>query len=221
MLAIKLLAEEIGIGGGVGAGLTFLGWLLLKRYGDRGWVTETWLQLPLPSLAVACYAVTQWVGGSGFIACFVGGLTFGALTKEHKEAVLAGAEGTGEAFSLVTWVVFGAAVVGQLPGTLDWRVAAYAVLSLTVVRMLPVFLGVLGLGVRTDAKLFLGWFGPRGLASIVFMVIVAGHELPGGDLITLTGVVTVVLSILAHGLTANPLSAAFGARRPSEPGGAG
>ena len=111
--------------------------------------------------------------------------------------------------------------MGQLPGTLDWRVATYAVLSLTVVRMLPVFLGVLGIGVRTDAKLFLGWFGPRGLASIVFLVIVAGHALPGGDLIIVTGVATVVLSIIGHGLTANPLAAAFGARRTSEPGGGG
>jgi len=104
---------------------------------------------------------------------------------------------------------------------LDWRVAAYAVLSLTVVRMLPVFLSVLGLGVPTDAKLFLGWFGPRGLASIVFLVIVAGEKLPGNDTLVATTVATVVLSIVAHGLTANPLAAAFGARAKSEPGGAG
>jgi NhaP-type Na+/H+ or K+/H+ antiporter len=84
-----------------------------------------------------------------------------------------------------------------------------------------VFVGLLGIGVRTDAKLFLGWFGPRGLASIVFLVIVAGANLPGSDTLIATGVTTVVLSVLAHGLTANPLAAAFGARRSSEPGGTG
>ena len=141
------------------------------------------------------------------------------MAKEHKQAVLEGAEGTGEVFALITWVVFGAAVVGQHSGTTDWRVVAYAVLSLTVVRMLPVFVAVSGLGLRTDAKLFLGWFGPRGLASIVFVVIVAGEKLPGNEILIGTVVATVVLSILGHGLTANPLAAAFGAREKSEPGG--
>ena len=119
----------------------------------------------------------------------------------------------GDVFSLVTWVTFGAAVVFQRPETIDWRVVTYAILSLTVIRMLPVFVGVLGLGLRTDAKLFLGWFGPRGLASIVFLVIVMQAKLPGADTLVATVVVTVVLSILAHGLTANPLAARFGARR--------
>jgi NhaP-type Na+/H+ or K+/H+ antiporter len=85
-------------------------------------------------------------------------------------------------------------------------------LSLTVVRMLPVFLVVTGLGIRTDEKLFMGWFGPRGLASIVFAVIVAGENLPGGDTISITVVCTILLSIILHGLSANPLVAALGAR---------
>ena len=144
---------------------------------------------------------------------------FGALIRKHKEAVLEGAEGTGEAFALVTWVVFGAAVVGQQAGTMDWRVVLYAVLSLTVIRMLPVALAVLGLGVRTEAKLFLGWFGPRGLASIVFLVIVAQDKLPGEDTIIAVTVATVALSIVAHGLTANPWATAFGARMKSEGAG--
>ena len=102
-----------------------------------------------------------------------------------------------------------------------WRVALYAVLSLTVVRMLPVFLSVLGFGLRMDAELFLGWFGPRGLASIVFLVIVAQQKLPASDTFVAVTVTTVVLSILAHGLSANPLATAFAARAKSEPGGTG
>jgi NhaP-type Na+/H+ or K+/H+ antiporter len=197
-------------------GLAILGAMALRSSTQRGWIAEPWVGLPVVALAFASFTLTQFAGGSGFIACFIGGLVFGALAKEHKHAVLEGAEGTGEAFAMMTWIAFGAAVVFDHPGTVDWRVVVYALLSLTVVRMLPVFLCVSGLGVRTDAKLFLGWFGPRGLASIVFGVIVLGEHLPSGDTIVATTVVTVALSVVGHGLTANPLAAAFGARAKSE-----
>ncbi len=212
MLALKLVAQAIGVGVVVGAGLTFLGVRLLTRFADRGWVTETWRQLPVPALAVTCFAVAQWLGGSGFIACFVGGLLFGGIEKRHKHKLLLAAEGTGDTLALITWVVFGAAVVGQSIGSFSWQVVLYALLSLTIVRMLPVFLVLAGMNLRTDEKLFMGWFGPRGLASIVFAVIVLNEHLPGGGTISMTVVCTIVLSIVAHGLTANPLVAALGAR---------
>ena len=211
-LALRLLVQEIGIGAVIGVGLTVLAARSFRSAGRRGWVVEPWVRILITALAVACFALTQFAGGSGFIACFIGGLTFGALTHERKEEVLKAAESSGEALALITWVIFGAAVVLQHPGDLDWRVGVYAILSLTVVRMLPVFLSVLGLGVPTNAKLSLGWFGPRGLASIVFVVLVYGENLPGSDTIVATTVGTVVLSVLAHGLSANPLAAAFGAR---------
>ena len=212
MLALKLVAQAIGIGVAVGAGLTFLGVRLLTRFADRGWVTETWQQLPVPALAVTCFAVAQWLGGSGFIACFVGGMLFGGLEKQRKHKLMLAAEGTGDTLALITWVVFGAAVVGQSIGSFSWEVVLYAVLSLTVVRMLPVFLVLTGMKLRADEKLFMGWFGPRGLASIVFAVIVLNEHLPGGNTISMTVVCTIVLSILGHGLSANPLVAALAAR---------
>ena len=210
---MKLVAEELGIGAAVGVGMTLLGWFLLKRFAARGWVTETWRQLPVPALAVACFAVAQWIGGSGFIASFVGGLLFGKLvSKHHKHTLLLAAEGTGDTLALITWVVFGAAVVGRSIGSLTWQVVLYAVLSLTLIRMAPVFLSLTGMKMRTDEKLFVGWFGPRGLASIVFAVIVLDEHLPGGDTISVTVVCTILLSVIAHGLSANPLVAALGAR---------
>ena len=212
ILALKLVTEAIGIGVLIGAGLTFLGVRLLTLFAGKGWVTETWRQLPVPALAVTCFAVAQWLGGSGFIACFVGGMLFGRLEKDHKQKLLLAAEGTGDTLALITWVVFGTAVVGQSIGSFSWQVVAYAMISLTVARMLPVFLVLAGMNLRTDEKLFMGWFGPRGLASIVFAVIVLKEHLPGGDTISMTVVCTIILSVVGHGLSANPFVAALGAR---------
>jgi len=215
-LALRLVAEELGIGLAVGVGLTVPGVLFFRRVRSRGWFVAPWTQLPLIALAFACFGAAQSAGGSGFIACFAGGLTFGVMTKGQKEEFLHGAEASGHALALVTWVIFGGGVVGQSLGYFTWPVLAYAILSLTVVRMLPVFLSVTGLGLGVDAKLFLGWFGPRGLASIVFAVIVLGENLPGGHTLSIVVVCTVVLSILGHGLSANPLAAAYGARSKSD-----
>lgn len=211
-LALKLVVEAIGIGAVVGAGLTFMATRLFPYCADRGWVTESWQQLTVPALAVSCFAVAQWLGGSGFIACFVGGLLYDRLSRRHKQGFLLAAEGIGDTLALITWVVFGTAVVSQSIGSFSWQVVVYALLSLTIVRMLPVFLVLAGMNLRTDEKLFMGWFGPRGLASIVFAVIVLNEHLPGGDTISMTVVCTILLSIIGHGLSANPLIAALSAR---------
>jgi len=211
-IAVRLVAEEIGIGLAVGVGLSVVGRYAIRAAADRGWIEEPWTRLSVVALALACFGVAQAAGGSGFIACFLGGLTFGGLVKKHKDVLLNGAEAGGNLLSLLTWVMFGAAVVGNHVGDLNWQVVLYSLLSLTVIRMLPVSLSLLGLGVRSDAQLFLGWFGPRGLASIVFIVIVMGQNVTGADTLAAIVVCTVTLSVLAHGLSANPLAAAFSAR---------
>jgi len=93
----------------------------------------------------------------------------------------------------------------------SWLILLYSVLSLTVIRMLPVFLSLAGSGMSTQGKLFVGWFGPRGLASIVFGAIVVNSGLPDSGPIAMTVVSAVILSIIAHGISANPLAAAFAA----------
>jgi NhaP-type Na+/H+ or K+/H+ antiporter len=211
-LVITLVAEELGIGIAVGVGLTILGTLFMKYCADRGWITETWRQLPVIALAVACFSLAQFIGGSGFIACFVGGFLFGGIAKDLRHGLLLAAEGTGDTMALITWVVFGAAVIGQRIDALSWEVVIYAVLSLTVIRMLPVFISLSKTNLKTSEKLFLGWFGPRGLASIVFAVIVLSYDLPGGDTIILTTVCTIILSVIGHGVSANPLIAALAKR---------
>ncbi|MHC4759202.1 MAG: cation:proton antiporter domain-containing protein, partial [Planctomycetota bacterium] len=144
----------------------------------------------------------------------VGGLIFGGIARghKHKHAVLLAAEGTADAFALITWVVFGAVVVGHRIDNISWEIVLYSVLSLTLIRMLPVFLSLSGMRLRVSEKLFIGWFGPRGLASIVFGVIVLHKHLPGGDTIIITAVCTIILSVVLHCLSANPLVAALSAK---------
>jgi NhaP-type Na+/H+ or K+/H+ antiporter len=211
-LAFGLVAEEIGIGATVGIVLTAVAAWVIKGCARHDWITKSWQQLPVAALAVACFALAQALGGSGFIAAFSGGMLFDLLAGKHKEKFLLAAEGTGDTLALLTWVVFGASLTGELINRLTWDVLLYAVLSLTLIRMLPVFLVLTGLGLRTDEKLFMGWFGPRGLASIVFGVIVLNDRLPGGDFIIACVVCTIVLSVVAHGLSANPLVGALANR---------
>ena len=211
-LAVKLVIEEIGIGLAVGLVLTLIAARLLKVAWHRKWLTHTWIQIPVVALALACFATAQLLGGSGFIASFTGGLLFGVLAKRERDEFLRAAEGTGDTLALITWMIFGSAVVGHAMGYFTWPILLYAVLSLTVIRMLPVFLALTGSPISPKGKLFIGWFGPRGLASIVFAVIVVNSGLPDSGPIAMTVVCTIMLSIIAHGITANPLAAALAAR---------
>lgn len=204
--------KEIGIGMLAGALMALGGQRAIRFAGLRGWISETWRQLPVAALAFTIFGTAQTLGGSGFIACFVGGLLAGALSRGRKREFLQPAEGAGDAFSLLTWVVFGAAVVGPAFDRLTWQILTYALLSLTLVRMLPVYLAMIGSATRPAGRLFLGWFGPRGLASVVFAVMVLEAGVANSDTLTVTVAWTVILSIVAHGVTAVPLAAAFSRR---------
>ena len=208
----RVVIEAIGLGALIGLALTWSATGML-RFAERwGWISEHWAEIPIVALAAACFAAAQAVGGSGFIACFVGGLLLSGLGGRHKAELLRGAEHMGEALALFTWVVFGGIVVARMIDRVTWPALFYAVLSLTVVRMLPVFLCLIGTRSSTADKLFIGWFGPRGLATIVFAILVLDEKLPGNDTIMLAAGWTVLLSIVAHGVTANPLVRAIGVR---------
>jgi NhaP-type Na+/H+ or K+/H+ antiporter len=211
-LALGLIAEEIGIGAASGLVLTALAIALLRWCKTRGWLSDIWIQIPVVALALLCFATAQALGGSGFIACFVGGLFFGGRVSEHREELVRAAEGTGSTLALLTWVVFGAAVVGQSLASFRIESVLYAALSLTVIRMLPVFLCLARTAVGTEGRLFIGWFGPRGLASIVFAVIVLDAGVPHAGELAQVVAWTVMLSILAHGVSANPWARAYGER---------
>jgi len=205
-LALTLVAEELGIGLLVGIGLSAIAAPLLSACWRRGWVTEVWVQVTIIALAIACFAVAQSMHGSGYIAAFTGGLLFGHLAKDSTHKLVLAAEGDAETLAMLTWLVFGAAVVGQFADLITWQVIGYSVLSLTLIRVMPIFLSLTGSEEPVASKLFLGWFGPRGLASIVFAIIVMNNDLPGGKLMAMVVACTVILSLIAHGITARPLA---------------
>ena len=205
-----LLLEEIGYGvvGGVAAGLLIAAIVIYG--GRRDLIAPQWRQVIPAAGAALAYGIAVGLHGSGFIAAFVGGMVFRAALKRDPEDLNELSEEVGGVLNGVTFVLFGAILLGPALGELSWELVLYAVLSLTVVRMLPVAIAMLGSRARAPTIGFLGWFGPRGLASIVFAVIVVEESaLPHEHLIVNAIYVTVGLSVLAHGLSAAPLAGRY------------
>ena len=205
--AARLVAEQIGygiLGGVVGGGAAAALVVIATR---RGLVDGAWLQIvPLAGAGLA-YGIATPLGGSGFIGAFVGGFVFGWLRRRHGGEVGYLLEQGGMILGALTFIVFGAVLLGPALGNVTWSVSLYAVLSLTIVRMLPVAIAMLGTGARRPTVGFLGWFGPRGLASIVFAIILLEEGgLPHDDTILLAIFFTIGLSVLAHGVSAAPLA---------------
>ena len=205
--ATNLVLEQIGYGllGGIPAGI--VGALALRFSARRGLIEPHWMQILTAASALLAAGIASALGGSIFIAAFTGGFVFGALRQDAGGHVSKLVDEGGELFDAVTFIVFGAVILGPVLDELTWQVVLYAVLSLTVVRMLPVALALLGTGARRATVAFLGWFGPRGLASIVFAVILIDDaELPHLRTLVLAIAATIALSVYVHGLTANPLT---------------
>ena len=205
--AVELVLEEIGYGvlGGVVAGA--VGAVLVRFGMRRGLIEPVWLQILTVGTAALAYGLAAPIGGSGFIAAFVGGFVFGLLRRHAGGEVTYFLDESGELLNGVTFVVFGAAILGAALADITWEAVVYAVLSLTVIRMLPVFAALVGTGARRPTLAFTGWFGPRGLASIVFgVILVEDADLPHTEPILLAIALTIGLSVFAHGLSAQPLT---------------
>ena len=206
-----LVLEEIGYGivGGVAAGLLIAA--IIRYAGPRKLISGAWLQVIPAAGAALAYGIASGLDGSGFIAAFVAGGVFGGVLGRDPADVNRLIDEVGGVFNGVTFLLFGAILLGPALGQVSWELAFYAVLSLTIVRMLPVAISMLGTRARPATLAFMGWFGPRGLASIVFAVIVVEEsQLPHQQTILLAIYLTVGLSILLHGLTAAPLADRYG-----------
>ncbi|MGA3317281.1 MAG: cation:proton antiporter [Candidatus Korobacteraceae bacterium] len=202
---MQFIGEQLGLGVLVGMAVGLIGGWLLRTATRRGWVAESFQQIAVVTLPLLCLVLAEMVDASMFIASFVAGLAIQIPFKEAGKHSVEFAEEWGQILNLAVFFMFGMVVVR------DWAQFTparwvYAILSLTVVRMLPVALALIGTRLSLPSVFFMGWFGPRGLASIVLGLVYLEQELhlPSESAIRATVMLTVVLSIFAHGLSAMP-----------------
>lgn len=212
--------SELLRGAGIGIAVGLVGGWLVRRAQNAQWSTPMSDELFVLSLALVSYGAAVHYSGNGFVAAFIAGLVFGAASRGQLEEATEFADTVGLFSSFVVWIIFGAVFVGPvLRAGVHARPILYAVVSLTVVRMAPVAVSLAGGRLRRDTVGFIGWFGPRGLASVVFTLIafdaLGGHELARSLAEYTTW--TILFSVLAHGLSSGPLSAWYGRRLAAAP----
>lgn len=200
---------ELVIGALMGAVVGIAGGWVLRRARRAGWAAEDFAGIAVLALAIVAYAGAVVVGGNGFIAAFCGGLAFGAVAGRRGPAELVFLEQSSGLLSLLVWLAFGAIAIPIMADRMNLVLLVYGVLSLTLVRMLPVALATIGSGLDRTTVLFVGWFGPRGLASLVFALLALEELGSAADETVAVIAVTVFLSVLAHGFSAAPLAARY------------
>lgn len=201
----RITAQQLIVGPVVGVAVGYLGGSAVHRASRTSWMNRNYEQLAGLALALVAFAGAERVGGNGFIAAFVAGLTLGATSRSVCQCFEDFTETEGQMLALITFFLVGALLVWPAGSRWSWQVAAYATLSLSVVRLLPVALGLTGMAMRPLTVLFLGWFGPRGLASILFAIIVVDRaEIPHRETIFAVVIATTLASIFAHGMSAAP-----------------
>ncbi|MBW2241767.1 MAG: cation:proton antiporter [Deltaproteobacteria bacterium] len=209
---LRTAALAVTLGPAVGVAVGWAGGLWLERGVASGWVNIPFERLSSLGLAFLAFSGAEFIGGNGFIAAFVAGLTLGNVGKNVCETLHEFGETEGQLLTLLVFLVFGAVMVPSALAQVSVSTLVYALLSLTMVRMIPVALSLLGTGLGTPSVAFLGWFGPRGLASILFaLVVVEEGRLASGPQLEGVVVLTVLLSAILHGATAYPFARRYGA----------
>jgi NhaP-type Na+/H+ or K+/H+ antiporter len=206
-------AVQLVIGAAVGVAIGATGGWLLRKARQRRWASEEFTGVAVLALSLLAYAGSLSLGGNGFVAAFSGGIAFGAIAGKRAPEELVFLGQAGDLLSTLVWLAFGAVAVPIMMERLSVLAVVYAILSLTIVRMLPVALTSIGAGLDRRTIAFVGWFGPRGLASLVFALLALEALGSVADEAVAIVSVTVLLSVLAHGLSAAPLAARYGRSR--------
>lgn len=192
-----------------------VGGVVTRRARERGWLSDELGGPAVLALALLAYTAALVTDGNGFVAAFVGGLVFGNVAGRSGEKEVYFVDQSSDMASMISWLIFGALAIPVIQDSWSWTLLAYAVLSLTVVRMLPVVLALLGAGLDRYSVVFVGWFGPRGLASVIFALIALEDlEGAGAEVVAVISL-TVLLSVMAHGFSAVPAANRFAAKGPS------
>ncbi len=212
------IAQQIAIGAVAGAFAGWAGAKIMMQAHQRRWMVHQYSNLAPIALAILSFYFSEHFGGNGYIAAFFAGLFLGNTSELLREHVESFAESEGELFIMVSFLIFGMVFVPASLPYWDFKAFAFALLSLTVLRMVPVLLSFGFFKVDFSTRLFYGWFGPRGIASILY-ILVAVHQLggiEGHEEIFAVASLTVVLSIFLHGLSAQPLAILYAKSHPAD-----
>ena len=194
--------EVFSLAAGIGIGV--LGGLLIMKSRQRGWMSDTWAQLATVALALICFDAGERLHGSGFVAAFAGGLAYSMMVRRaDAQMPTQVTDATGQLLELMVFAMFGgyAVIVGWRDA--DWRVVLFAVTALLLVRLVAVAAALLGTDLPARSRLFIGWFGPRGIGTLVLgLLMIERGEISQSATITQAVVVTVTLSLVVHSLTA-------------------
>ncbi|MBK5110241.1 MAG: cation:proton antiporter, partial [Thermoleophilia bacterium] len=201
------LGAVIGILAGGGGG-----WLVQHAV-RRGTITYSYERMVMVAIAVGSWALADQLGGNGFIAAFFAGLAIARFAHDFGERMLDFAEREGQLLSVIVFFIFGTAAIGFL-GAMTWQIGVFVLVALTINRVVPVVLSLIGTGLDKWTFAFIGWFGPRGLASIILVLVVVSEEpgLPGLDIVLATVTATVLASVLLHGVSAKPFAWLYSSR---------
>jgi len=216
--AFSYIAKQILFGAIAGSLVGYLGAKLGRFATTRGWIAHQYYNLIPLALAIFAFYLAEHFGGNGYISAFFGGLLLGNSDKTLKEHTEEFAESEGELLVMVSFLIFGLVFVPISLPYWDIKTFIFALLSLTILRMLPVVIGFGRFKLDLSTRLFIGWFGPRGIASILY-ILVAVHQLggvEGHEKIFAVATLTILLSILLHGLSAKPLAKLYAKSHPKE-----
>ncbi|MBU3705853.1 MAG: hypothetical protein FGM50_04120 [Mycobacterium sp.] len=208
--------EVLSLVAGAAIGLT--GGLVVRWSRRQGWMSDTWAQLATLALALVCFQIGERIEASGFVAAFTGGLAFSFITRRTQsegdvhEVPTAVSDATGQLLELLVFAMFGAFAVIDGWRRADWRVVAFSVLALFAVRIVAVSVALLRTGLPVSNRLFIGWFGPRGIGTVVLgLLVIDRGEIAHADVIAVVVVVSVTVSLVLHSLTAGPAIRRLGA----------
>jgi len=208
---LKFLSLQLPLGPLVGITVGWIGGHMIARATEKNWMTEEFQGVAAIALAVVAFAFAETVHGNGFIAAFVCGLTYGNLHVNYSKFLHEFTETESQFLSYLTFFFFGALILPEALPHINIQMIGYALLSLTLVRMLPVAIAMIGTGYKLPEIGFMGWFGPRGLASLLFaLLILEDLDVTQAEFIQTIVAMTVLLSIILHGVTAAPISRVFG-----------
>ena len=220
---LVFLSLQLIIGPIAGVAVGWVGGHLIARAANKGWMTSEFQGVAAIALAVLAFAVAEVCHGNGFIAAFIAGLTYGNLRVSYSEFMHEFTETESQFLSYLTFFLFGALILPEAIHYIEQTphmagpIILYACLSLTLVRMLPVALSMLGMKLDLATTAFMGWFGPRGLASLLFaLLILEDLHVEQAEFVQTIVATTVLLSITLHGMTAAPLSKRLGRRASGE-----